>query len=145
MKNKIKGLFFISFLFSQNFVMTGNREKIVNYCKNNFGTIFFSAWLLSFVAITCYNKKYGGERYWTAAMYNTGELFADGRKDRPFVFFVDTSLITLGCGLLAVNYFSGRKFYFLNNNSILIREGIKIICADGTPLLIAACTEFLGY
>lgn len=100
--------------------------------------------MLSFAAITCYNKKCGA-RYWTDAMYDTGELFADGHKDHAFVFFVDAGLISLGCGLLAVNYFSDGKFDFLNNNATFIREGIKIVCADGAPLLIAAVTEFLGY
>jgi len=144
-KNRIKYLFFISLLFSQNFAMTGNLEKIISYCKKNYGTVFFGVVLTAFLMETGLHRTYCIYTYdeWSGPMFST--FFAKNPSNATFIFCLDTSLITLGCGLLAVNYFSDGKFDFLNNNSNLIREGIKIVCADATPLLIATFTEFLGY
>jgi len=134
--NKIRfSLKILFFSLSCSFVAAGNFQKVIDYSKNNYGTVILGGVFAIFLAHSVYKKKTGSDN-WSKT---TEEAF-------PLNFFgkIPNQNLALGCcfgvpafgvGLLTLNHFSHGKIDFLSNNSKTIAELTKISASVAIPIL----------
>lgn len=118
--------------------------KIGNYLKNNYGTVAICSVFAIFLMHTIYNKTQENSSYnewenWIGPIDHAFPLNILKNTLETRIYCI--SIPAIGGGMLAINYFSGGKFDFLNNSTKTITELTKVFGSCTAPVLTAMVLE----